>query len=804
MRRPRQHAFTRSLHKRPFLVLFLTNVALVFLVLERSLISLFFLPILVACFFLFRRPRLFLTYIAIIVAILSVGRVPYGEQETDVLTIEIVKGPPIQKGHEDFTYGLGKLKGNRRLIVYGQAKMLLPGTIIQTKNDMEAAERARNPGGFSERKWAKSLGADGVIRLSKAARYTPAKSAGARLRRFIYSARKGVFDRLGESFPEALPWIAAFSGAGSSQLDPLARSKLSLLSLSHLTAVSGLHVGFMLMPLEKKRMKRRLPRRILTLIFLAWIIFLAGGSSGVLRASLMRLSEKGAREVGVELGAVEALSLAGILILFIYPFSIYQAGFWLSLLAAFGIRLFANRGKECLQKRLPIVPLSWITLISMTTIAQLFVLPILVLLNEALSPLSIVANVCLSLVAQAMTILSLLLVTLNPLMTLLPFGYVIAAAFRLPLRLLISVFDAVISLELPMWLYWLPGSVTVFHALLYLFILFFLFRYLLSGRRMMKVERPLRLTLWLLILLSFTLPFLSRLLAKDVLITYLDVGQGDAAIIEFKDDTVWLIDGGERGKGFNTIWPYMKAKGLRSIDIAFVSHGHADHAGGVIDLLELGVVKSIAVGEATFHKALAPMLIEETKLNAALSDDLSKEKIDEGKAVETDRYVESDLSTLLLHTASAHDVPLIKLLPGDTLEKRHHRLEVLPLDLESDDLNDLSLQLYFEANGVAFLFTGDATEAVEAHVLGLELPRIDVLKVAHHGSRFTTKEAFVSTYRPAIAVISVGKNPYGHPTPDVLSTLAAYGVETYRTDVHGALRLEPTDDKVSVKPWLNP
>jgi competence protein ComEC len=129
-------------------------------------------------------------------------------------------------------------------------------------------------------------------------------------------------------------------------------------------------------------------------------------------------------------------------------------------------------------------------------------------------------------------------------------------------------------------------------------------------------------------------------------------------------------------------------------------------------------------------------------------------------------------------------------------------MTVLPVFPEGDDPNDRSLQLSLAFSHVTMLFTGDATPEVEAAMLALELQPVTVLKVAHHGSRFTTGLPFVRAVRPELSVISVGFNTYGHPSPDVLSNLAAVGSQVCRTDHAGAIRLRTDGRKVDADTWL--
>ncbi len=788
MDHPVVKAFNRSLSLRPFFLLFVAHVALLLIWQERSWLTFVLLPIILLVLFLFRRPLIFSLFLIITTLCMLPYFSPYDAQWPKQKQIDIVQGAPVQKKPDDHTYAVGRLADGRRLIVYGQAKQLIAGTLILTTAPVTTPEQQRNPGGFSEAHWAKSLAAKGVIRLQATDDITFHSGLLTNARRTIYEARRSVFQHLKTHLPKEVAWVAAFAGGGGGELDMLQRSRLSLLSLTHLTSVSGLHVGFLLLPLDNRQVKRRLTKRVrrsLIFFLMLWIIFLAGARTGVMRAILMRVVGMAASDRGYELGALEEGFAAGILILLMKGYAIYQIGFWLSLLAALGIRRFAAPLAEAIKRRLPFIPPPIAAAFSVTAVAQFFVLPLLILMNEVITPFALLANVLLSFAAQAMTLISLCLVSVLPLLTLFSAQGIVLSLLRYPVIFLIRVFEGVTSYRFPSWLYWLPGHASLFSWGFYLFLLYFLFRPLFGIRRKRKREKPLRLALWLLVFTITFVPYASRFFAPPMVIWQLDVGQGDAALIQFSDRTVWLIDGGDRGHGFRTIWPFMKAMGIASIDLAIVSHGHADHAGGIIDLVELGVIKTMAIGDETLKRAL----------NMSETSDVDDSNIS--------RFGDTDLSYHLLESAAKHNVPVMKLSSRDQMEHRAARLTVLPIDSLSDDQNDLSLQLYLEVGGVTFLYTADATAEVENELINLGLPAIDVLKVAHHGSRFTTKPAFVEHYRPTLAVISVGKNRYGHPSPDVLSTLDAYGVETYRTDQHGAIRLEPNEHEVKVKPWLN-
>ena len=107
-------------------------------------------------------------------------------------------------------------------------------------------------------------------------------------------------------------------------------------------------------------------------------------------------------------------------------------------------------------------------------------------------------------------------------------------------------------------------------------------------------------------------------------------------------------------------------------------------------------------------------------------------------------------------------------------------------------INDTSIVLLGEANGRRFLLTGDAEDDVDPRLVARGLPRIDVLKVAHHGSATATSAALLDATRPGIALVSVGAgNDYGHPAPSTLARLRDVGARVYRTDLHGTVVVRP-------------
>ncbi|MCK9221616.1 MAG: helix-hairpin-helix domain-containing protein [Limnochordia bacterium] len=249
----------------------------------------------------------------------------------------------------------------------------------------------------------------------------------------------------------------------------------------------------------------------------------------------------------------------------------------------------------------------------------------------------------------------------------------------------------------------------------------------------------------LLVLCITTMP----LLALEV--HFVNVGQGDAIVIMTDTGAVMLIDGGETPGGKNVLVPYLRQLDITGIDLLVATHPHYDHVGGLIPVLE-----EFEVGEV-----------------AAC-----------GQIHTSSTYIS------FLELIDRLNIPFQTPRQGDRLDLAGvDELLVLSPPEESmfDDLNENSLVLYLRYGDVSFLFTGDAGHGAELDMIGKDMPvKATVLKVGHHGSRYSSHGDFLASVLPDIAVIQSGAgNSYGHPHQETLQRLAALQVRIYRNDESG-------------------
>lgn len=236
--------------------------------------------------------------------------------------------------------------------------------------------------------------------------------------------------------------------------------------------------------------------------------------------------------------------------------------------------------------------------------------------------------------------------------------------------------------------------------------------------------------------------------AGTLTVTWLDVGQGDAAVIQCGGQSM-LIDGGKPEKS-SYIYAWMQQHGLSYLDVIVATHVDADHIGGL----------SGALNYASVGTAYCPVTTGTTETFQSFV-----------------KYLEQRGKQITVPTA------------GETFALGGAQVQILGPLHSAEDSNDNSIVLKVSFGASSFLFTGDAERAEEQDLLnaGVNL-QSTVLKVGHHGSDTSTSYPFLRSVAPQYAVISVGAgNSYGHPTEAVLSRLRDAGVTTFRTDMQGEI-----------------
>jgi len=612
---------------------------------------------------------------------------------------------------------------------------------------------------FDMRRYMKMYGASGLFESDEVIQAKSNQTVFSRLS----EQRFKVKQHIQANFPESLVAEAEALLIGDrSGMDDEDATAYRRLGITHLFAISGLHVGlftFMLRELLLRLKIRRESVDLLLILLLPFYAVIAGGAPSVWRAVSVTVLILVMLLANSKIRLENALSVSAVAFILYQPFILFQPGFQLSYIAAFSL-VFSS---ALLTKTKTTIGLSFLV----TSISQLTLYPVLLYHFHELSLSAFFVNVFYVplysiIILPANFIFLLTTFFLPPLAKLLFFLY---EPFRIYVDLLTSWLSA-----LPYQL-WTPGKPTL---LLMIFavvgVLCFLVKY--EEGQLVRFCLPYAIIPALFIHL---LPYTDGSLK----VTFLDVGQGDSAVIELPyKRAVYVVDtGGTVMFGENSwkspdsnfevgrkiVVPFLKGRGITKIDKLIISHAHADHMEGADEIIEQIRVKEIHITPNS----------------------------------ETAKEMEELMSVI-----EKHEIPMIQMKNGTMWRNGQSSFVYLsPLD-ENYVGNDSSLALLMKTTGPSFLFTGDMeTEAEERFMM--KYGEVDfgqmILKVGHHGSKTSSTEPFIGKLMPELSIISAGRNNlYGHPHQEVIDTFTKLGLPTMLTAKNGSITVVVREQEYSV------
>jgi competence protein ComEC len=535
--------------------------------------------------------------------------------------------------------------------------------------------------------------------------------------------------------------------------------------LSHLLAVSGQNVALLAllaMPLLAALGMPLRARLVWLLGLIAVYVPLAGAGPSIQRAGIMGALSVLATLAGRRASRLYAVAIAAIVLLALEPSIAADVGWQLSFAAVLGILAFAAPLRAALGGwlgkrgwRRPLVEGA-----AMTIAATVATAPLIAFHFEAVSTLTLPANLlALPAVAPAMW-LGMLAAAAGQVP-----GFPVEALNSVNALLLAYIAQVAAWCGRPSWAY--PHLRLGIGGLIAAYVAIAMGAISISRlARMRRPARPRRRTrstaalvagLGVLALAWAAGGDAGRAMGPPagLRVSVLDIGQGDAILLQPRESPPVLVDGGPPGEG---LAEKLRAAGVDRLGVAIVTHAESDHAAGIRELLG-----TMPVGQVLFG---AP-----------------------------DRVT--------LAAAAAAGVPGRRLARGSELRSGRLRLDVVwpPAELlagstHGEDPNRLAIVMRASWGRFSMLLTADA----EAEAVPLEPGPIDVLKVAHHGSEDGGLATLLDRVRPRLAVISVGAgNPFGHPTVAVLAALAGQGVRTLRTDRDGTIVLEVVGGSIGVR-----
>lgn len=535
------------------------------------------------------------------------------------------------------------------------------------------------------------------------------------------------------------------------------------LGIVHLLAISGSHVVLLIGLGHYALLRVGITReRSITLLLLLLPVYtiLTGLSPSVIRAvstAMLLLIQKKWRNIA-RFSSVDLLSMAFLGYLFLLPSLVADIGFQLS----FTVSLFLLLSTSILKTEKHTLKIYLLT----AYFCEISVLPFLLSNFYELPALSLLANLVyipFYSVLLPYCVLAFLLSFLIPSANLV-FLYPIDKMCQLSDWLVVKV------AEIP-YITIILGKPDSVEMLLYaLFIPAFFYLY--------EAYPLLRKRVFLIPLCLILFQYTGDLRNKNGEVTFINVGQGDSILInEPYNQGTYLIDTGgaiayqkenwqERENNYevgeHTLVPYLKSKGISKIDKLILTHGDLDHIGGSVALIKSVAVKQILMPKSALHP-----------------NDEEKE---------------------ILELAREKNIPVFFVRQGDGWSDGISVFQILApsgaADYSSDE-NDGSIVISAKIGGLTWLFTGDVQTMGEKVLLDGNLKlKADVLKVAHHGSKTSTTEAFLEAVDPDVAIISAGKNNrYGHPNKEVLDRLQTKKITVWRTDMNGTISFKFSQKK---------
>ncbi|RSD24143.1 DNA internalization-related competence protein ComEC/Rec2 [Mesobacillus subterraneus] len=633
--------------------------------------------------------------------------------------------------------------------------LVTPGAACKATGTLDIPPTARNPNAFDYKSYLQKNKITWIFNVDHIDLETCRKQTGSLIMKLKEFRQKEVAEIKAEFPPETAALAAALIFGERELFMPDTERDYQKIGIVHLLAISGLHVGLLAGMGYYILIRAGITRErteVILLVLLPIYAVVTGLAPPVLRAAAMLMLIIGARRFNLRLTPLDAVSIAFILMTFYQPSIIYNIGFQLSFSVSFSLVLSSSR-----------IFSAFTSLINQTAaasfIAQLASLPVILYSFYELSAISIFANL-LFVPLFSLLLLPWLLVT-----------YIFFAFMGFLPQMYFSILETVVDLvnTSASLLAGFPFSTIIIgklHPMLLIIQIVLIPVFFLLWERSIVPKK--KLPVWLMalpfipLIIQLSLPYINPY-GK---IVFLDVGQGDSILIKMPfNQGNYLIDTGgvtsfgredwqqrktEYDPGKNIVVPFLKSEGIHTLDKLILTHGDADHIGGA-----KAVFKEINV-----KQLILPRIKERTQLE----QEIVKNAVMEGTAV----YFAGRGTGW-----QTNDGKFMTLNPAST----------------TGDRNDQSIVLYAEFGGLKWLFTGDLGQAGERilveNVGGLD---IDVLKVGHHGSKYSSSDLFIDQITPDYAVISVGeRNRYGHPGEEVVNRLDERGTRIYRTDRQGAV-----------------
>lgn len=625
------------------------------------------------------------------------------------------------------------------------------GMFLRVCGKLEEIPGSRNPGEFDSKQY---YACQKIYYQMKDGKVCDKSTGYSYFRQFLQEIRQKAGTILDEAAGSYAGIFQAMILGERGNLDAETKMQYQMAGIMHILAISGLHISFAGMGffrlLKKAGAGNGVAGAASAFLIYAYGI-MTGGSVSAMRAVGMFLVLVGAGIAGRSYDLLSAMALSAIVLLLDAPAYLYSLSFLLSFGAVIGIGALTPEICSLLN-----LEKKTAKSLAGSVIVWLITLPIALHAYGEVSLAGVILNL-LVLPTSGIVLASGIFA--------LPVGiFVIEIAKRVvfPGKCVLFLYEKLC--EVVGWIphsTWIAGSPQLWQCAVY---------YVMLGVAFMGVKWGKKAASVALVILAVV--FLGYHSRNGLTITCLDIGQGDCCVLKMPGGENFLIDGGSSNKK-NTavcqILPYLKNQGIATLDGIFVSHTDQDHISGIEELLELCA------------QNLATVRVK----NLILPDwNTTGEEYEKLKML-------AEQTGILVQTARE----------GNLLKTKEAQIEILAPENGADgsDTNEDGMVMEVHFGKFRGLFTGDIGAETEKKLLD-SMEDVDFLKVAHHGSKYSTCQGFLDVVSPEIAVVSCSaKNTYGHPSADTIKRLEDCGAQVEYTMKNGAITVQTDGEGI----WLD-
>ncbi len=639
---------------------------------------------------------------------------------------------------------------NTKIIIYTDKNYLYKyGDIIQVKGQFNYAETARNYKVFNYRRYLWQNNIYGILEVENGIKISSKNSVENLLNNIKSRLENNI--SLCISKEEYSNFLKGILLGNTNEISEEIKSNFRDASLSHILAISGMHISYIIILISYllNFINSRKLRNIISVIFIFLFIIMIGKTPSSFRAfimfSMIVISEFLYRKSNIFINLCTGL----IIILILNPLNIENLGVWLSFGGTIGIISIYSKFKIKLNgKILNYIYQNFI----LSVCVQICIFPVIVYNFNTISLTFFISNIIVSFFIAPIMFLGFIICIFGNFLFI---GNFLSIIEIFLIKIIFYSAEFISNISISKIYIKTPNIITLFFYYIFIFLI-------ISRKSEIKkifkkhYKKIISAILTLCLILNAV-----KIFDKSIEIYFMDIGQGDCTLIKTETNKVILIDGGEGNsdkydQGKNVVFPYLLDRGITQIDYIMISHFDSDHCGGLFYIIENLKVKNVIIGlQYEKYQQYIDLLnlIRNKNINLIVAKNGMKIKIDKTSYFD---ILWPDINNMI----------------------------------EKNSINNNSIVAKFCYKNKTILFTGDIEESAEKFLVKIHKSNLksDILKAAHHGSKTSSSDEFISKVKPQIVLIGVGKsNSYGHPSKSVIDRYENYNTQIYRTDQMGEI-----------------